>query len=196
MSEPKVYDEWTDGEDGATYRVAQHPGQAITLEVWGREVPGETAWLSRIVALEDPEDERGKWYETDQASDVEAALVRLASLAEQLREWTVASAQEILAAAGLAESQWGERIIAAERTGEGFDGADRCLALGWTTCACGELDPRIPRAEDGSPVDEELMILGILFFDGVRFDRPITAARALVAIERRAAEVLREVERG
>lgn len=35
----------------------------------------------------------------------------------------------------------------------------------WSTCACGQLDMRIPRAENGAPIDATLKCYGNVFFD-------------------------------
>lgn len=102
------------------------------------------------------------------------------------------TAAEILAAAGLAESHWGRRIIAAEWAGS-FTRQDADRAMDWTTCACGGLSDEIPRHPDGEPMDLRLATLGRDFLEAVAADEIVSAARLLVVIERRAAELLAEV---
>lgn len=92
------------------------------------------------------------------------------------------TAAEILAAAGLAE---------AERRGQ-FTDRESDLSLGWTTCACGKSDPRIPRGSFGEPLDDRLWDLGDDFARRVVGNHFAEAARSLVAIERRVAELLAE----
>lgn len=66
-------------------------------------------------------------------------------------------------------------------------------AKGWTTCACGKQDKRIPRASGFSyPLDNRLYSLGLLFAMAVETEDFLRAAKTLVAIEKRAAIVLRQ----
>ena len=101
------------------------------------------------------------------------------------------TAKSLLVEAGLDETLWGKRIIHIEETGKMLvEWLDE--AWGWQTCACGEQDERIPRNEDGCPFDEQLRR------DGVEFplylqSNIVEAARCLIRIEERAAEVLKEV---
>jgi hypothetical protein len=107
---------------------------------------------------------------------------------------------------------WHERIQEAEERG-GFTGGDYDLANSWTTCACGEQDPRIPRygcaalpeeteemmMEAGSrispnaPKDMELSNLGIQFTDAVLNDDTDLARDLIQRIEVRAIQVLAEL---
>lgn len=101
------------------------------------------------------------------------------------------TAKSLLVEAGLDETLWGKRIIQIEETGIApFEW--QCDANGWQTCACGWQDKRIPRDEDGCPLD------GLLKWDGRNFPiylltDIVEAARCLIRIEKRAAEVLKEV---
>lgn len=63
-------------------------------------------------------------------------------------------------------------------------------AAKWTTCACGKQDPRIPREDDGTPLDGDLYWLGIDFAAEVNVGNPKGAEETLGRIEKRAAEVL------
>ena len=105
------------------------------------------------------------------------------------------TAKQLLTGAGLQDSHWGVRIIAAEERGS--FGVNDCVdALSWQTCACGKLDPRIPRQTDvnnPAPLDMHLRELGQEFYCHVTDHEFLEAARTLIAIEKRAAEVLAEV---
>lgn len=90
---------------------------------------------------------------------------------------------------------WYQRIDAAEKRG-GFTANDRRKAGEWTTCACGRQDKGIPRFSDGEPMDDALVVLGLDFHLHVVRDRPALARTTLAAIEKRAAEVLAEVDHG
>jgi hypothetical protein len=102
------------------------------------------------------------------------------------------SARELLTSAGLHESHWGRRIIAAEDGG--FTGREKEDAFSWVTCACGKLDPRIPRYGSKVPKDQTLTILGSQFYKAVDRDQPLRAAETLIDIEKRAAEILAGME--
>ena len=101
---------------------------------------------------------------------------------------------------------WHERLDAIEARGFPTD-EDKQLAENWVTCACGEQDPRIPRfAEDfedlgyeNAPKDALLRDLGLEFFIAIKlsiFNGTFKARRILAASEKRAAEVIADVERG
>lgn len=63
----------------------------------------------------------------------------------------------------------------------------------WQTCACGKQDPRIARFWDYIPEDGVLRRSGIAFYRAVRDGRVGAASRFLVAIERRAAELVKRL---
>jgi hypothetical protein len=92
---------------------------------------------------------------------------------------------------GLASTFWGRRIIGAEEKGR-FTRDDRDLAEGWTTCACGKSDPRIPRSSSGIPLDHQMSVNGIRFYRRIFSHNFLEAAQTLVLIERRATELIRE----
>ena len=103
------------------------------------------------------------------------------------------TAKQLLTDANLHATHWGQRIIAAEETGA-FTAQDRDDANNWTTCACSKQDPRIPRNKFGSaPCDNTLRRIGQYFLDCVRADAYTEAAETLIAIERRAAEILADL---
>lgn len=66
-------------------------------------------------------------------------------------------------------------------------------AAEWTTCACGNQCDIIPREEDGTPMDLELMILGIDFVDEVSLRNKEGAKAVLASIEKRSAELIAEI---
>lgn len=101
------------------------------------------------------------------------------------------TAKEILTEASLADTHWGERIIAAEERGS-FSFEDCVDAGEWTTCACGKQDPRIPR-EFGIPIDSDLKFFGVRFHANLVGNDFVFAASYLIAIEKRAGKVLAEV---
>lgn len=74
-----------------------------------------------------------------------------------------------------------------------FTYAHAAKAGDWQTCACGEQDPRIPRGHWGGPLDDTLDELGMQFYRAVTTDSTNLATRTLLAIEKRAAEVLAQV---
>lgn len=102
------------------------------------------------------------------------------------------TAKELLTNAGLAKTYWGKKIIAAEKRGE-LDETDYSMSLSWQTCACGKQDARIPRDKYGCPEDYQLYRLGEDFPRFIRLKEFLDAAQTLVAIEKRAAEILKEV---
>lgn len=103
------------------------------------------------------------------------------------------SAKQILIGNGLDQSFWGKRIIAAQCRG-GFLGGDVLSAGNWTTCACGQQDPRIPRDRVGEPLDTQLAGNGLIFNHQVANGHYSDAAETLVAIEKRAGHILAELE--
>lgn len=72
-------------------------------------------------------------------------------------------------------------------------------ARDWLSCACGRLDPRIPRYKRsihfiaGTPKDRSLRWRGMDFADAVRFNEPDRAEVLLNKIEAREAELLAEL---
>ena len=115
----------------------------------------------------------------------------------------------------LVETEWGQRILAAERNGKASNNDD-ILSGDWVTCACGRADSAIPRNGYGMPHDASLMSLGFSFHDALansargidstnykkflgtdRFNGLpplIAASHILVAIERRATEILGQMQ--
>lgn len=87
---------------------------------------------------------------------------------------------------------WHQRIEAARERGE-FTAEDKALAFDYTTCACGEIDPRIPRMPSGEPADEGLANLGADFYADVFVNRFEDASTSLQLIEQRAAAILSEL---
>jgi hypothetical protein len=102
------------------------------------------------------------------------------------------TAKEILKENRLLSSYWGRRIVKAEERGY-RNKTDALKASSWQTCACGRQDDRIPRDDEGVPMDSALSDLGCSFYVHILNNRFDFAAQTLVKIERRAAEVLREV---
>jgi hypothetical protein len=127
-------------------------------------------------------------------------------------------AQMVLTEHGLQNSVWGLRIIDWEKTTV-RDSKALSEAFSWVDCACGKLDPRIPRwtglepdfrdsyGAKSSPKDKILNDLGVDFatiwekaeplptsflqWDNTDVDSlPLYAAECLVRIEQRAAEIL------
>jgi hypothetical protein len=99
------------------------------------------------------------------------------------------TAKQLLTEANLHATHWGKRIITAEEF-HGTTPSDLSDSGEWTTCACGKQDPRIPRTKSGAPIDEYLEELGVAFYQNVCAHRFLEAAETLIAIERRAAEIL------
>ena len=102
------------------------------------------------------------------------------------------TAKQILTKAKLNRTYWGRKVIAAENRG-GFSDSDSWLAGVWTTCACGKQDRRIPRDDVDAPIDRKLASAGRSFDCHVSLNNTVAAARTLVAIEKRAAIVLKKV---
>lgn len=103
------------------------------------------------------------------------------------------TAKSLLTEAGLENTFWGQRIIEAESS-EGFTNGDKAAAKSWITCACGKLDDHIPRDPEGVPRDRWLAHMGVTFNTFVRDNRYLGAAKKLIDIEKRAIEVLEEVQ--
>lgn len=115
------------------------------------------------------------------------------------------TAADLLAEAGLTKTHWGKRIIKAEQEGT-FTSKDRSDSGNWALCACGKADMRIPRAggdpaseafnanshHDMEPCDLRLRTLGGNFPDDIYDNKPVAAAKTLIAIETRAAALLRK----
>lgn len=118
--------------------------------------------------------------------------------------------EQILVNGGVADTNWGKRILRAHAFGS-FALEDYDRANAWITCACGELDPRIPRygggefksdslfhAMTGEPKDWKLAKLGTAFAYTVnpqKYLQTRKAARILVAIEKRSKQVLEDTLR-
>ena len=98
-------------------------------------------------------------------------------------------AEKILNENNLQYTYWGDRIIKAEERGY-FTLTDAKKAGSWTTCACGKQDPRIPRHDDGDPVDAYLSGYGSRFMSDVINNHFFDAASTLIAIEKRAVVLL------
>lgn len=88
---------------------------------------------------------------------------------------------------------WHERIDAAENRGY-FLFRDVRLAQEFTTCACAEQDPRIPRDSGGEPCDMGLSGLGADFYEAIRANQCEAARGVLRQIELRASEIIAELE--
>lgn len=110
---------------------------------------------------------------------------------------------------------WQQRIDAARevvttgwifktRRFRGFTHDDRGLAEDWFTCGCGHLDARIPRLVDrslcnderyiGAPIDHELQVLGMGFYDAV-VDNQVDRAEILYRkIQARAELLIEQIE--
>jgi len=105
------------------------------------------------------------------------------------------TAFDILFNAGIADSHWGVRIIAAEDKGY-FAESDVHDSKSWVTCACGKNSRLIETAgditgddDDKCPLDPVIVKLGMDFPSEVGNDDFVNAARTLVAIENRAIEL-------
>ena len=98
-------------------------------------------------------------------------------------------ATALLDGEGLRHTFWGGRIALAEATGH-FSDDDLRRAGHWPTCACGEQSPDIPRTNLGDPLDDRLHELGLRFDRNVQSHAMLGAAETLIAIEKRAAEIL------
>jgi hypothetical protein len=85
---------------------------------------------------------------------------------------------------------WFDRIARAKHVGF-FSDDDKNKADVWTTCACGEQDPKIPRLPGLlCPLDFELRSLGTRLSRGVQSDAINDAGIVLQQIERRSGEIL------
>ena len=92
----------------------------------------------------------------------------------------------------LNNTDWGKRIIEAERCGR-FKEIDKELANDWVTCACGKITADIPRNKEmNSPLDDQLDLLGVYFYQHVTNNDFLKAAETLINIEDRAQEVVNE----
>ncbi len=73
-----------------------------------------------------------------------------------------------------------------------FTTEQKALSWEWVTCACGKQDSRIPRNEEGEPLDDELDNLGNEFYAAVDDDDIDKAEKYLAKIELRSAQILLE----
>ena len=101
------------------------------------------------------------------------------------------TAKKILTKANLQNTYWGKIIILAEAGKSRFTLNQARKADDWCTCACGRLTHDIPRnlpteLTESWPLDEDLYSLGVKYNACIGDDRPIEAAKVLVAIEDRA----------
>ena len=87
---------------------------------------------------------------------------------------------------------WAERIDEAEERGY-FTEEDCELAIKWPTCACGEQDARIPRDEDGTPKDADLLWMGSTFAAQVAIGYFQDARETMARIESRAVVLLQRM---
>lgn len=87
---------------------------------------------------------------------------------------------------------WWGVIERAKKRGS-FLASEKAKAVGWTTCACGKQDARIPRHDIGDPKDIPLRALGLRFCTAVNGNLVDMAGMILLAIEKRASEVLRGI---
>lgn len=100
---------------------------------------------------------------------------------------------------GLRNSYWGAIIYRAWKRGT-FTDSNMDRSGNWLDCACGKLDPRIPRCGHGvfmvhpdQPKDGTLERLGQTFWHYVRDNNFIGAADVLGRIEKRAGEILARI---
>tara|TARA_R110000822_G_C14991735_1_gene459772 strand:+ start:244 stop:561 length:318 start_codon:yes stop_codon:yes gene_type:complete len=100
------------------------------------------------------------------------------------------TAKEVLVEAGLDQSHWGIRVIAAESNGL-FTEYDTHDSGDWFSCACGKLDDHIKRNQHGEPEDQELNEYGMKFYIAVACRDFLEAALSLIKIENRSMELLR-----
>ena len=77
---------------------------------------------------------------------------------------------------GLDQTVWGQIIINAEESDDGFSEADIERAENWRHCACGELSAEIPRDSEFMPTDCVLKQLGHIFYSYVLNNDPAAAA--------------------
>ena len=98
---------------------------------------------------------------------------------------------EILAKAGLQNTRWGNRIIAAEQR-HFFTAEDILDSEGWTTCACGELDESLMELDirgELTPIDHDLYRFGIQFYRAITDNDYAKTANIIVGIENRVQEL-------
>ena len=69
------------------------------------------------------------------------------------------TATEIIEQNNFQYSYWGKKIIAAEKENS-FSKMHKKEAVGWITCACGQLDVSVERDANNAPVDAVLQELG------------------------------------
>lgn len=97
---------------------------------------------------------------------------------------------------------WRDVIEEARKRG-GFTDAEKDRAADWLSCACGRLDPRIPKwktdgkvALAGAPKDPSLRALGVDFSVNVYYSYFGEASSTLDLIEKRERVLLAELDRG
>jgi len=96
------------------------------------------------------------------------------------------TATEIVSNAHLQDTEWGKRIIEADKLG-GFSHDDELDSSEWLTCACGKSLTDIQIDDEScAPVDSELQARGLRLWHRVREDDVPGAAKTLVEIEERA----------
>ena len=89
---------------------------------------------------------------------------------------------------------WYDRIKAAQVVGH-FTDEEQSLSGGWDSCACGEMDVRIPRGHRGDPKDEILCLYGMRFLSNVVNNDFAEAQQTLAIIEAREMELIADIER-
>lgn len=104
------------------------------------------------------------------------------------------TAKKYLTECGLQDSHWGKRIIKAEER-EYFTDEDKRDSMDWFSCACGKLDKRIGRNTSGIPVDDTLYDLSRCFNLYCYEDDIFEAAKCLVLINKREAELLPKIKK-
>lgn len=99
----------------------------------------------------------------------------------------------------MTELYWHKAIEDARKFGY-FTSFAKQKSESWVSCACGELDERIPRGRnfmgreiEGAPKDDTLYHLGAEFMAHVNGDNFDAAESTLAAIEKRASEILAEL---
>jgi hypothetical protein len=86
----------------------------------------------------------------------------------------------------------------------GFAIDDEILAHDWMTCSCGMLDARVPRnwvnndgdPNAGQPLDAELQMLGIKFYDAVCNNEVERAEIIYHKVQDKAAILIEQIESG
>lgn len=107
-------------------------------------------------------------------------------------ERLIMTAEELLTEEGLAHTHWGQRIIAAEKTGC-FTCNDKDNSADWVTCACGKSNlPHRMKDIDSAPLDATLRGYGMAFWVKVVNDDFLVAARILIEIENRVIALMKE----